>query len=197
MVSRIAISTFMISSLSGAWNPRTVAHLDDDLCDGNHGRCALQNSPGIGEMKMLSFVKFMHGSANSVMTVPDPSRTQNFVQNQTVHKTSCAFLGAKMRLLACNEHFESLGGSELCPERFCGPKGRNQAVDCCRNIHDGGQWTPWSNHGCVCPPAHSCTVKASLVTSPSKLLSTECKSSWNEVPLPPSGQVETIVKHGN
>jgi ATP sulfurylase len=34
-----------------------VAHPDDDLYDGNHGRYVLQNSPGIGDMKMLSFVK--------------------------------------------------------------------------------------------------------------------------------------------
>jgi ATP sulfurylase len=34
-----------------------VAHPDDDLYDGNHGRYVLRNSPGIGDMKMLSFVK--------------------------------------------------------------------------------------------------------------------------------------------
>ena len=36
-------------------SPNAVAHPDDDLYDGDHGRYVLQNSPGIGDMQMLSF----------------------------------------------------------------------------------------------------------------------------------------------
>ena len=38
---------------------KAVAHPDDDLCNGDHGCYVLQYSPGLGDMKMLSFVNFM------------------------------------------------------------------------------------------------------------------------------------------
>lgn len=44
-----------------------LAHPDDDLYDGDHGRYVLQYSPGIGDMKMLSFV------SRSCMTFPTTS----------------------------------------------------------------------------------------------------------------------------
>jgi len=55
------------------------AHPDDDLYDGNHGRYVLQNSPGIGDMKMLSFVKVMYDITDNVMKLPDPNRPNDFI----------------------------------------------------------------------------------------------------------------------
>jgi 3'-phosphoadenosine 5'-phosphosulfate synthase len=69
-----------------------VAHPDNDLYDGDHGRYVLQNSPGIGDMQMLSFVKVMYDITDNVMKVPDESRMQDFI----------SISGTKMRLLARN-----------------------------------------------------------------------------------------------
>ena len=51
-----------------------AAHKDDDLYDGDHGRYVLQNSPGLGDMSMLSFVKVMYDVKSNEMTLPDPER---------------------------------------------------------------------------------------------------------------------------
>lgn len=44
-----------------------VAHKNDDLYDGDHGRYVLKNSPGIGDMQMLSFVKVYYDITDNVM----------------------------------------------------------------------------------------------------------------------------------
>jgi hypothetical protein len=71
---------------------QALAHPDDDLYDSNHRRYVLQSSPGIGEMKMLSFVKVMFDTTDNVMKVPDESRLHYFI----------AFSGSKMELFARN-----------------------------------------------------------------------------------------------
>ena len=67
-----------------------VAHKDDDLYNGDHGRYVLQNSPGLGDMKMLSFVKVMYDVKTNEMTLPDPDRMEDFI----------SISGTKMRTLA-------------------------------------------------------------------------------------------------
>jgi len=51
-----------------------VAHKDEDLYNGDHGRYVLGYSPGLGGMKMLSFVKVMYDVKSNAMTVPDEER---------------------------------------------------------------------------------------------------------------------------
>ena len=56
-----------------------LAHADDDLYDGDHGRYVLQYSPGIGDMTILPFVKVMYDVPDNVMRVPDDSRPNDFI----------------------------------------------------------------------------------------------------------------------
>ena len=168
-----------------------VAHPDDDLYDGNHGRYVLQNSPGIGDMQMLSFVKVMYDITDNVMKVPDPDRMKDFI----------SISGSKMRLLARNGATpcsptnipSDLVEANCVPSGFMVPKGWNQVVDYYRNIDDAARWTPWSKP-VVDPPAHSRTrYEGKLGSKSFKLLSTEYDSAWHDIPLRPSGQGEQVI----
>jgi 3'-phosphoadenosine 5'-phosphosulfate synthase len=64
------------AGMKGSLN--ALAHADDDLYDGEHGRNVLQYSPGIGDMKMLSFVKVMYDITDNVMKIPDESQPNDF-----------------------------------------------------------------------------------------------------------------------
>ena len=55
------------------------AHRDDDLYNGDHGRYVLQNSPGIGGMKMLRFVKVMYDITDNAMKIPDDNHPDDFI----------------------------------------------------------------------------------------------------------------------
>jgi 3'-phosphoadenosine 5'-phosphosulfate synthase len=168
-----------------------LAHPDDDLYDGNHGRYVLQNSPGIGDMKMLSFVKVMYDIKDNVMKVPDENRPDDFI----------SISGSKMRLLARN-------GATLCsptnipadlveancvPSGFMVPEGWKQVVDYYRNIDATERWTPWSKPR-VEPPVDTATTHVGQFGSTSFALSSpKYKSWWHDVPLRPSSSDQSII----
>mmetsp|Transcript_8886 Transcript_8886/g.16886 ORF Transcript_8886/g.16886 Transcript_8886/m.16886 type:complete len:1043 (+) Transcript_8886:257-3385(+) len=61
-----------------------------DFYDGNHGRYVLQTSPGLGEMKILSFAKVYYDKTTNKMGPPDKSRKSDFL----------SISGSTMRALA-------------------------------------------------------------------------------------------------
>jgi len=61
-----------------------------DFYDGNHGRYVLQTSPGLGEMKILSFSKVVYDKLDNKMKPPDKSRKSDFL----------SISGSTMRALA-------------------------------------------------------------------------------------------------
>jgi 3'-phosphoadenosine 5'-phosphosulfate synthase len=113
-------------------SPNAVAHPDDDLYNGDHGRYVLQNSPGIGDMKMLSFVKVMYDISDNVMKIPDETRMDDFI----------SISGTKMRLLARNGAVPcpkdaiptDLVQANCIPPGFMVPKGWDMVVDYYQNI---------------------------------------------------------------
>jgi 3'-phosphoadenosine 5'-phosphosulfate synthase len=172
-------------------SPNAVAHPDDDLYDGNHGRYVLQNSPGLGDMKMLSFVKVMYDTTDNIMKIPDEARLADFI----------SISGSKMRLLARNGATPcsptniptDLVEANCVPSGFMVPDGWNQVVDYYRNIDDVQRWTPWSQPRVDPPTAPRTTYQGQFGSRSFHLTSTEYESFWHDIPLSPSGQSETVV----
>lgn len=61
-----------------------------DFYDGNHGRYVLQTSPGLGEMRILSFPKVYYDTTDNTMKPKDPKRKSDFI----------SISGSTMRALA-------------------------------------------------------------------------------------------------
>eukprot|EP00472_Partenskyella_glossopodia_P011562 CAMPEP_0197530552 /NCGR_PEP_ID=MMETSP1318-20131121/32196_1 /TAXON_ID=552666 /ORGANISM="Partenskyella glossopodia, Strain RCC365" /LENGTH=969 /DNA_ID=CAMNT_0043086441 /DNA_START=59 /DNA_END=2968 /DNA_ORIENTATION=+ len=72
-----------------------------DFYDGNHGRYVLQTSPGLGEMKILSFSKVYYDRTDNKMKQPDKSRKSDFL----------SISGSTMRALAKK-------GAPPCPDHI-------------------------------------------------------------------------------
>ena len=168
----------------------SVAHQDDDLYDGDHGRYVLQNSPGIGSMKMLSFVKVMYDITDNVMKVPDESRIDDFI----------SISGSKMRLLARNgatpcsatDIPTDLVDANCVPSGFMVPKGWDIVVDYYKNI-DSGRWTPWSRP-IVSPGADSRTTEEGKFGSHDfELKHKDYESFWHDIPMKPSSGSDEYV----
>lgn len=167
-----------------------VAHKDADLYDGDHGRYVLRNSPGIGSMKMLSFVKVMYDIKDNVMKIPDDDRPNDFI----------SISGSKMRLLARNGAVPcsptdiptDLVEANCVPSGFMVPKGWEIVVDYYRNI-DAGRWIPWSRP--LVDPGASDTTKVSgkFGTLDFQLKHKDHESFWHDIPLKPSSSKDEYV----
>lgn len=170
---------------------QATTYTDTDLYDGNHGRYVLQNSPGIGDMKMLSFVKVMYDIRDNDMKVPDESRMQDFI----------SISGTKMRLLARNGAVPcsstniptDLVEANCVPNGFMVPKGWDGVVDYYRHVEETDRWIPWSRPR-VTPLIDSKTkTEGQFGTLGFKLIHKEVVSFWHDIPLRPSGQDEKII----
>ena len=174
-------------------SPSAVSHPNDDLYDGDHGRYVLQYSPGLGDMKLLSFVKVMYDVTDNVMKVPDDSRLQDFI----------SISGTKMRLLAKN-------GAHLCspdniptdlveanciPSGFMVPKGWDLVVDYYKNQGNATRWIPWSQPFVAAPAQLDSTRQSGgrFGSSTFELHSTSYSSWWHDPPLRPSGNNDNMV----
>jgi 3'-phosphoadenosine 5'-phosphosulfate synthase len=172
------------AGMKGSLN--AVAHPDDDLYDGNHGRYVLNYSPGIGDMKMLSFVKVMYDTTDNVMKVPDESRMDDFI----------SISGSKMRLLARNGAVPcppnniptDLVAANCVPSGFMVPKGWEGVVDYYKNIEDTTRWIPWSQPRVQAPAAQHTSLTGDFGFTTFSMKSTEYSSWWHDVPLRPVGE---------
>jgi 3'-phosphoadenosine 5'-phosphosulfate synthase len=170
-------------------SPEAVAHPDDDLYDGDHGRYVLQNSPGIGDMKMLSFVKVMYDITDNTMKLPDESRMDDFI----------SISGSKMRLLARNGAVPcapdniptDLVAANCVPSGFMVPKGWDHVVDYYKNIQNTTRWIPWSQPHVEAPASAKTSQVGKFGFTTFSLSTTEYASWWHDVPLRPSGESET------
>jgi 3'-phosphoadenosine 5'-phosphosulfate synthase len=166
------------------------AHPDDDLYDGDHGRYVLQNSPGIGGMKMLSFVKVMYDITDNVMKLPDESRMQDFI----------SISGSKMRLLARNGATPcsktniptDLVEANCVPSGFMVPKGWDGVVDYYRHSEED-RWIPWSRPRIVAPVDAKTTSEGAFGSNSFRLKSTSYESFWHDVSLRPSSGDEAVI----
>lgn len=170
---------------------QAIAHPDDDLYDGNHGRYVLQNSPGIENMKMLSFVKVMYDTTDNVMKVPDPDRMNDFI----------SISGSKMRLLArngavpcsANNIPTDLVQANCVPSGFMVPDGWDLVVDYYKNIDDSTRWIPWSQPHVEAPASDKTVSVGSFGFTTFSLNSTEYKSFWHDIDYKPAGADKNVI----
>jgi len=168
-----------------------VAHKDDDLYDGDHGRYVLQNSPGIGGMKMLSFVKVMYDIQDNVMKVPDESRMDDFI----------SISGSKMRLLARNGAVpcsptdipNDLVEANCVPSGFMVPKGWEGVVDYYRNVDAAERWVPWSRPVIEAPACKDTVPSGKLGSGSFALKHKHYDSFWHDIPRRPTGEADSII----
>lgn len=167
------------------------AHRDDDLYDGDHGRYVLQNSPGVGDMQMLSFVKVMYDITDNVMKEPDDNRPDDFI----------SISGTKMRTLAAQGATPcsrtniptDLLAANCVPSGFMVPDGWNTVVDYYRNIEESTRWIPWSRPQ-IEPISDAATSSVGKFGSQTfQMTSKQYASWWHDIPLRPAGQDETII----
>ncbi|GKY90748.1 hypothetical protein MPSEU_000047700 [Mayamaea pseudoterrestris] len=169
------------------------AHRDEDLYDGDHGRYVLQNSPGIGDMQMLSFTKVMYDITDNVMKEPDESRPDDFI----------SISGTKMRALArqgatpCSATNipTDLLGANCVPSGFMVPDGWGTVVDYYSHIEDSTRWIPWSRPQIEPLLDAGVTYDGKFGTQTFQLRSSQYASWWHDPPLRPSKADETIISY--
>jgi 3'-phosphoadenosine 5'-phosphosulfate synthase len=168
-----------------------IAHKDDDLYNGDHGRYVLQNSPGIGGMKMLSFVKVMYDITDNVMKIPDESRMEDFI----------SISGTKMRLLARNGAVPcspkniptDLVEANCIPSGFMVPKGWEGVVDYYKHADETERWIPWSRPIVEAPAAGRTVTEGRFGTTAFQLKHKDYDSMWHDIPVKPSEQKDEMV----
>jgi 3'-phosphoadenosine 5'-phosphosulfate synthase len=173
-------------------SPHALAHPDDDLYDGDHGRYVLQNSPGIGDMQMLSFVKVMYDITDNVMKVPDESRMQDFI----------SISGTKMRLLARNGAVPcsktniptDLVEANCIPSGFMVPKGWDGVVDYYKHVDEAERWIPWSQPHVEAPvDGRTRQEGGRFGTSTFTLHHADYDSLWHDIRPHPNPDDKTII----
>jgi len=171
-----------------------VAHQDDDLYDGDHGRYVLQNSPGIGNMEMLSFVKVMYDKKDDVMKVPDLSREKDFISISGTKMRSLARNGAT--LCPLNNIPADLTKANCIPSGFMVPKGWEGVVDYYKHAEETERWTPWSRP-VIEPPKHERTITEGgrFGSTSFSLRHMDFPSFWHDVQMQPTF-IDTSIQDG-
>jgi len=170
---------------------KAIAHKDDDLYHGDHGRYVLQMSPGLGGMKMLSFVKVMYDVKDDTMKLPDASRPDDFI----------SISGSKMRALARQGATPCPAGNiptdlleaNCVPKGFMVPKGWEGVISYYQNIDDAERWVPWSRPR-VEPKSDMHTKYIGAFGSSSfRLTHNSYESFWHDVPLRPTSTDDSMI----
>lgn len=112
----------------------------DDLYNGDHGRYVLENSPGMGEMDLLSFDKVYYDKRDHSMRTADPARPDDFISISGTKMRALAAQGAK----PCpNDIPSDLLAANCIPPGFMVPEGWAIVCDYYQNL-DSPDWVPWS-----------------------------------------------------
>lgn len=164
---------------------------DEDLYNGDHGRYVLQYSPGLGDMKLLSFVKVMYDVSDNVMKTPDPARMDDFI----------SISGTKMRLLARNGAVPcspqniptDLVEANCIPSGFMVPKGWEGVVDYYKNVEQKEKWIPWSQPRVEPYRDQDTTIVGQFLTTSFQLTHNTYPSLWHDVPLAPAGAEPNVI----
>jgi 3'-phosphoadenosine 5'-phosphosulfate synthase len=130
-----------------------VAHKDDDLYDGNHGRYVLTTSPGQYPMNILPFGQVYYDKRDHVMKAKDERRPNDFIE----------ISGSKMRKLAANgatpcdvsngkEIPSDLIEANCVPPGFMSPSGWAVVCDYYQNVDSLDRWVPYSVMQLKTPP---------------------------------------------
>ena len=163
-----------------------VAHPDDDLYDGNHGRYVLYMSPGQYPMNILPFAPVSYDKLDHTMKPKDPKRPGDFID----------ISGSKMRTLAANgavpcdtsygkEIPSDLVGQNCIPPGFMVEKGWDIVCDYYQNV-DSDKWIPYSIQNVEPLVARDSKHEYKYGTKDFKIYPTvggKVVSPWHDLPL--------------
>mmetsp|Transcript_13952 Transcript_13952/g.21097 ORF Transcript_13952/g.21097 Transcript_13952/m.21097 type:complete len:1286 (-) Transcript_13952:194-4051(-) len=137
---RNAGAKFFITGRDPAGIKRSKSAGGGDFYKGEHGRYVLQNSPGLGDMQILSFGKVYYDKTDSKMKARDSSRKSDFL----------SISGSKMRAMAgkgvieCGSIPEDWEDTLSCvPPGFMVPEGWKIMTEYYQNPTDI-KWVPYS-----------------------------------------------------
>lgn len=167
-----------------------VAHKDDDLYDGNHGRYVLTTSPGQYPMNILPFGQVYYDKRDHVMKAKDERRPNDFIE----------ISGSKMRKLAANgavpcdvsngkEIPSDLIEANCVPPGFMSPSGWAVVCDYYQNVDSLDRWVPYSIMQVKNPPVvadSTAQVSGKFGTTSFRVTSVnkgKTISLWHDVPL--------------
>ena len=164
-----------------------VAHPDDDLYNGDHGRYVLTMSPGQDPMNILPFAPVSYDITDNKMKAKDPSRPEDFID----------ISGSKMRKLAA-QHAKPCPtpipkGIDVVKEN-CVPPGfmvqSGWEIVCDYYSHvESEEWKPYSIMMVDPMTAKSATHSGAYGTKHFKLFPTEGGkelSAWHDILYKPS-----------
>jgi 3'-phosphoadenosine 5'-phosphosulfate synthase len=164
-----------------------VAHQDDDLYDGNHGRYVLTMSPGQDNMEILPFGQVYYDKRDHVMKAKDMSRPDDFIE----------ISGSKMRKLAAGgaKPCDVSGGKEIpsdllaancIPPGFMVQSGWEIVSDYYQNVNSE-RWVPYSVQSVDPVAARATNYMGKFGTKNFKLYpldkSGKAISPWHDIPL--------------
>lgn len=163
-----------------------VAHPDDDLYNGDHGRYVLTMSPGQDPMHILPFAPVYYDKRDHVMKAKDMSRPDDFIE----------ISGSKMRKLAANgavpcdvsngkEIPSDLLAANCIPPGFMVQSGWEIVCNYYQNV-ESDAWVPYSVQNVDPLVAKSTNHEGRYGTKHFKLFPTirgSVVSPWHDIPL--------------
>eukprot|EP00469_Lotharella_globosa_P002160 CAMPEP_0167796376 /NCGR_PEP_ID=MMETSP0111_2-20121227/15002_1 /TAXON_ID=91324 /ORGANISM="Lotharella globosa, Strain CCCM811" /LENGTH=958 /DNA_ID=CAMNT_0007690239 /DNA_START=302 /DNA_END=3175 /DNA_ORIENTATION=+ len=164
-----------------------------DFYDGNHGRYVLQTSPGLGEMKILSFAKVVYDTKDNTMKPPDKSRKSDFLSISGSTMRALAKKGAPPCADVIPSNWEET--KPCVPNGFMVKRGWELMIEYYQNPKDQ-KWIGYSrmmSEPLIAPSGHF--EKKGIFGKPSFTLyfkdaQGETISPWHDLALYPSGGEE-------
>lgn len=161
---------------------QAVAHKNDDLYDGNHGRYVLTMSPGQYPMSIIPFQQVFYDKRDHTMKSKDDARPDDFID----------ISGSKMRALAkagagpCGATIPNdLIAARCVPPGFMVPKGWEIVCDYYQNV-ETKTWISYSIQNVEPLVARSAKPEGVFGTTSFKLrlqVSGSPLSPWHDLPL--------------
>lgn len=163
-----------------------VAHKNDDLYDGDHGRYVLTMSPGQDPMNILPFGQVYYDKRDHVMKAMDPSRPDDFISISGSKMRKLAAQGATQCDVSAGQDIPSdLLAANCIPPGFMVQSGWDIVCDYYQNV-DSDRWVPYSVQNVDPIVAHSSRSEGKYGTIHYKLypmVGGKYVSPWHDVPL--------------
>lgn len=165
---------------------QAVAHPDDDLYDGNHGRYVLTTSPGQYPMNILPFGQVYYDKRDHVMKAKDESRPDDFIEISGSKMRKLAAAGATPCDVSNGKEIPSdLLAANCVPPGFMVQSGWEIVCDYYQNV-DSDRWVPYSIQNIDPLVAKYSKHEGVYGTKSFKLYPTvagKSISAWHDVPL--------------